>query len=84
MPKRERERGGSDEHSREVHAGEIFCEPIMVDTDVQRVCKLCTSVGAHVGGIGAAVKHYTAMTVYFHVSRSNDSGQWPLASRSRS
>lgn len=40
--------------------------------------------------IGAAVaatdiqKHYTAMTVYFHVSRSNDSGQWPLVSRSHS
>lgn len=29
-------------------------------------------------------KHYTAMTVYFHVSRSNDSGQWPLVSRSHS
>lgn len=29
-------------------------------------------------------KHYTAMTVYFHVSRSTDSGQWPLVSCSHS
>lgn len=66
---------------------ETDAERMWAEHVVSYVCVFSVAAWQCVSAAVAATdiqKHYTAMTVYFHVSRSTDSGQWPLVSCSHS